>query len=194
MEYIAHRVNDKNQLADLDPKLGCEMDIRSRGDRMVVHHEAFTDADDLDAWLGEYARTRRERTLILNPKEDGLDEAIGELLKKHAIENYFYLDLTVPSAVRMAIRGGERRIAIRVSEYEPIEHALTFAGKADWIWLDSFSGDVPNSEMVERLKKDFKICLVSPELEGYDRDRIAAFKVLAPLCDAVCTKFPGDWA
>ena len=34
---------------------------------------------------------------------------------------------------------GERRCAVRLSEYESINTCLTLAGLVDWIWIDYFS-------------------------------------------------------
>ncbi len=194
MELIQHRVNETKRLEVLDPSLGCEIDIRSRGDRLILNHELFSEGDDLEAYLKEYARTRPERTLILNPKEDGLDGPVLDLLKKFSLEKFFFLDVTIPSAVRMSIRGEERRIALRVSEYEPVEHALTFTGRADWVWLDCLDGQPPAREILERIGDTFKICLVSPELGGYPREDIAKFRALGEGVEAVCTKWPEDWS
>ena len=81
----------------------------------------------------------------------------------------------------------------RVSEYEPVGTAERFAGLADWIWLDCFDGMAPSPEIVHHLKKSFKVCLVSPELQGYPSDQINQFLPLKSVVDAVCTKVPDRW-
>jgi len=192
-EWVRHRVNDPDELAALPGELGAEIDIRSLGGRLVLHHEPHRPGPELAAFLDVYARTRRERLLILNPKEDGLDAEILALVKARGIENFFFLDLTLPSTVRMAVREGERRIAMRVSEYETAEAARRFMGKADWIWLDCFSGEPPAVELARELGQYFRVCLVSPELEGYPAESIKRFKTLLPEVRAVCTKHPEQW-
>ena len=86
-----------------------------------------------------------------------------------------------------------------MSEFESIETALTLAGKVDWIWVDCFTY-FPLSEQDARQLKDagFKLCLVSPELQG--RDANVEIPQLASLlkdrnivADAVCTKRPDLW-
>lgn len=193
IEWVSHRVNDLERIAALPGDLGAEIDIRSRGGTLILHHEAHRDGPGLAEFLDVYARCRRERLLILNPKEDGLDAEMLALLKERDIENFFFLDLTLPSTVRLAMRGGERRVALRVSEYETAEAARRFAGKADWVWLDCFSGEPPAAALARELGRDFKVCLVSPELEGYPADRIERFKPLLPEVHAVCTKHPEAW-
>jgi hypothetical protein len=193
IQFVAHRVNDPAALESLSPELGAEIDIRSQEGRLILHHEPNTSGPLLTDFLDAYARTRKDRLLILNPKEDGHDVAVIKMLSERDIENYFFLDLTMPSTIRMAVKGWERRIALRVSEYETAASARTLAGKADWIWLDSFTGEPPAAEVAEGLRKDFKICLVSPELEGFPVSRIKAFRFLLPHVDAVCTKHPDRW-
>ena len=85
--------------------------------------------------------------------------------------------------VRLA-RMGERRIAVRVSEYEAIDTALALSGLVDWIWLDSFAC-LPAAQLCDDLRTaGFKVCLVSPELQGRVEDGLH----LRPHVDAVCTK------
>jgi len=73
------------------------------------------------------------------------------------------------------------------------------AGKVDWVWVDCFT-HFPLSEQDARRLKDlgFKICLVSPELQGRDANvEIPQMALLLRerniLADAVCTKRPDLW-
>lgn len=191
LEIIRHRVNDVAELRRLDPRLGAEIDIRSRGDRLVLAHEPHAAGDSLERWLDVYARDRPDRTLILNPKEDGLDGRVLRLLAERGLRRFFFLDLTYPAIVRLCVRGGERRAALRVSEYEPASAARLLAGKAEWVWLDCFSGRPSPAAAARALRRDFRVCLVSPELEGYGPERIARFRGVP--ADAVCTKHPERW-
>jgi hypothetical protein len=90
---------------------------------------------------------------------------------------------------------GVDNLAVRFSEREPIEYALAFAGAAGWVWVDCFTRLPLDAHNHARLKAHFKICLVSPELQGHDTSRIEEFKIqLRGLqIDAVCTKVPERW-
>src|SRR5690348_14334876 len=120
MQLIKHRVNDLALLASLPPGLGAEIDLRSRGHDLILHHDAFAEgarfADFLPQW-----QERPRGTLILNPKEDGLENAILAELNKFRITDFFFLDLTLPTTVRLCVKEKVRRVALRYSEYEPRE-------------------------------------------------------------------------
>ena len=86
-----------------------------------------------------------------------------------------------------------------MSEYESIETALSLSGKIEWIWVDCFTRFPLLKTDVDTLKSaGFKLCLVSPELQG----RAAGEEIheLVKLLqdneisvDAVCTKRPDIW-
>jgi len=194
MEMISHRVNDLSTLQKLDPSYGAEIDIRSAGGQLILAHEPFAAGVSVDEFLQRYAKTHSKALLILNPKEDGLEDLLLEKVRSHGIERFFFLDLTLPTLVRLAVRKNEKRAAVRVSEYEPEEATRRLAGIVEWVWLDCFTGEPPQTELIRRLRHSFKVCLVSPELQGYASERITAFRPLAPEIDAVCTKFPALWS
>jgi len=56
-------------------------------------------------------------------------------MKERGISNYFFLDQSFPFLIKWA-KLGEKRLAVRVSEYESIDTALTLQEKAEWIWVD----------------------------------------------------------
>lgn len=192
-EFIAHRVNLTAELERLSGDLGVEVDVRSRNGRLILAHDPHASGPDLDHYLDVYARARRDRLLIVNTKEDGLEEAILAALKGRGIERFFFLDLSFPALVRLALREGERRVALRVSEYEPAGAALGLSRHVEWAWLDCFEGRPPELGSVRELRRSFKVCLVSPELEGFPAEAISGFKTLAGEVDAVCTKHPDLW-
>ena len=119
----------------------------------------------------------------------------GLLAAQHAVRDFFFLDVANPTLVKLA-RRGERRVAVRYSEFEPLEFALAFAGKVDWVWIDTFTRLPLDAATHAALAAHFKLCLVSPELQGHPRGRIAEYRAqLAELpLDAVCTDFCEDWA
>ncbi len=88
---------------------------------------------------------------------------------------------------------------MRVSEFVSIETAMTRAGKVDWVWVDCFTRFPLTRETARQLQQaGFKLCLVSPELQG--RDSAAEIPALIELlrqcgivAEAVCTKRPDLW-
>jgi hypothetical protein len=193
MRIIRHRVNAVSTLRAIDPEHGAEFDVRSRGSKLILNHEPFQDGESLETFLSCYAEARRTGTLIFNPKEDGLEKEMLALAERFQLPDFFLLDLAAPTLVRLALQKGIVDVAVRVSEHEPLEAALRFKSKAKWAWVDCFTGKPPAREVVSELKKHFKVCLVSPELQGYPKEAIRDFAGLVPLVDAVCTKNPELW-
>lgn len=194
MKLIAHRRNTISDLIATPTKYGVEVDIRSYSDKLVIHHDPFIGGESFDTWIAAYCHG----TLILNVKEEGLEARLIASMKSLGIDDYFFLDQSFPFLVKSA-NAGERRCAVRVSEFESIDTALTLAGKIDWVWVDCFTR-FPLSSEDDRLLKNagFKLCLVSPELQGHDAEieipqliRLLGERGIQP--DAVCTKRPDLW-
>ena len=72
---------------------------------------------------------------------------------------------------------------------------MKFAGKVDWVWVDCFNYLPLNQYNFTVIKRHFKLCVVSPELQGYSTTRINEFReqLNGLQIDAVCTKFPRLW-
>lgn len=194
LHLIAHRRNTIEELRATPRTLGVEVDIRSQGSNLVIHHDPFVAGVPFAAWFAAY----EHGLLILNVKEEGLEEALIAAMHARGKEDYFFLDQSFPFLVKTAKRG-ERRCAVRVSEYESIETALALAGRIDWVWVDCFTRFPLSEEDGARLRQaGFRLCLVSPELQGRpDPAEIAAMRsdiaVRRIAVDAVCTKAPGQW-
>jgi len=188
---IEHRVNTLAHLRRVPPTRGIEVDVRADGGELVLAHNPFESGERLDDLLAAY----QHALLILNVKCDGLEERLLALAARHGIRDLFLLDVANPSLVKL-VRGGERRVAVRYSEYEPIEFALAFAGQAEWAWIDCFTRLPLDAASYAQLRAHFKLCLVSPELQRHPRSTIAEFRAqLATMpVDAVCTDFCEDWA
>lgn len=195
MILVRHRRNTLDELRATDPSLGIEVDIRSHGSRLIIHHDAFVDGEDFERWLDGY----RHRLLILNVKEEGLEDRLIALMRERGIEDWFFLDQSFPFLVKTA-RRGEARCAVRVSEFESIDTAMTLAGKVRWIWVDCFTRFPLDGAQAAALQAaGFSLCLVSPELQGRDATteipalrELLAREGIAP--EAVCTKEPALWA
>lgn len=193
MIIVRHRRNTLEELRATPRDLGIELDLRSRGEELIIHHDAFVDGERFEDWLAGY----RHGLLILNVKEEGLEDRLIALMRERGIEDYFFLDQSFPFLVRTA-RRGESRCAVRVSEFESIDTALSLAGQIDWVWVDCFTRFPLDGAQARRLQDaGFKLCLVSPELQGRSSIEIAELRALLAregiAAEAVCTKEPALW-
>lgn len=190
MLTIAHRINTIAQLQDVPPEYGVEVDLRDRGDRLILQHDPFRDGEDFEHWLSHY----RHALVILNIKSERIEHRVLERLREHRITNYFFLDCSFPM-IRTLHEQGERRIAVRFSEYETLAGALSLADKVEWAWIDCFTRMPLDANSYRQLKAAFKLCAVSPELQGRPVETIPSFaEQLRPYpLDAVCTKRPDLW-
>jgi hypothetical protein len=194
MHRILHRVNTRDELLKCPCELGVEVDIRSEGKDLVIHHEPFSGGEDFESWLLAY----EHGTLILNVKEEGLENRLIDLMRRNEIEDFFFLDQSFPFLIKTS-NAGESRCAVRVSEFEGIDTAMSLVGKVDWVWVDCFTRFPLTKESACRMREmGFKLCLVSPELQGRSnmkdvldfRENLETFHIEG---DAVCTKYPDLW-
>jgi hypothetical protein len=195
MHRILHRVNTRDELIKCPHDLGVEVDIRSNGDKLIMHHDPFVEGECFEEWLEAFDHG----TLILNVKEEGLEERLIIIMNSYDIDNFFFLDQSFPFLVKTS-RIGETRSAVRVSEFEGIDTAMALAGKVEWVWVDCFTRFPLTTESAHMLKREgaFKLCFVSPELQGrMDREGVVGFRnnieALGIKGDAVCTKYPDLW-
>ena len=193
MLVIHHRRNTIDSLKAVNSHLGVEVDIRSFGSKLIINHDPFKESINFEDWLIYY----KHKLLILNVKEEGLEEPLILLMKKYKINNFFFLDQSFPFLIK-TIFIGERRTSIRVSEYESIETALKLSGKAEWVWVDFFNYFPLDYASFLKLKEArFKLCLVSPELQGHSHIKVdylkKELKKMKINFDAVCTKNPNLW-
>jgi hypothetical protein len=196
MQIIKHRINTIAQLDEVDPSWGVEIDLRAdskRPGRLYLHHDAWQAGPDFVSWLRAFTQRKIRGPIILNTKEDGLEEAVLGLLKQHKAKHYFFLDTAFPTLVRWTLRNKKRSFALRYSRFEHAANLAPFRGKADWLWVDCFDGKPVAAAPLRKLKRYFKICLVSPELQGAPAENLSKFKALQSLADAVCTKRPDLW-
>jgi hypothetical protein len=195
MHRILHRVNTKDDLLKIPKEFGVEVDIRTKGNQLIMHHDPFKDGEDFEDWLEAY----QHGILILNVKEEGLEDRLIELMGKYNIDDYFFLDQSFPFLIKTA-KNNEKRCAVRVSEFESIDTVITLANKVDWVWVDCFTHFPLTTDQAEKLQTElkFKLCFVSPELQGrtdieHVKEFIQGIKLLGIKGDAVCTKYPELW-
>ena len=205
MIYINHRINSVKQLEKVPLQNGIELDIRYHKNDLVLHHEAFHHHEHHPERLEDLLKQWKHKgCMILNVKTEGIEKACIDLMNIYHIQGWFFLDISLPSLVKYAqyavdnkIKGfSTANLAVRFSEYEPIEHTLAFAGKAQWVWIDCFTHLPLNQDIYKKLKDSgYKICLASPELQKYPASQIEIFKnqIKGFDIDAVCTKYPDLW-
>jgi hypothetical protein len=193
MKIYSHRVNSVSALAEIDPKYGVEIDLRTNNGNLILAHDPFTEGDLFSDWLKFW----RGQSLILNVKEDALENSILQYLNEHGVSDFFFLDQSYPS-IRRTINSGLKKVATRVSDYEDLQTALNSG--SDWVWLDSFSGkwDYLNEAVSVLAKNGQKTCLVSPELQRAHSS--AELELLQEMIlekrlaiTSVCTKLPEIW-
>tara|TARA_Y100001933_G_scaffold80608_1_gene81829 strand:- start:3128 stop:3712 length:585 start_codon:yes stop_codon:yes gene_type:complete len=193
VEIILHRRNTLYDLKNTSKEFGIEIDIRSYKGQLILHHDPFIKGEYFSEWIKYY----KHGTLILNVKEEGLENKILDILSINKINSFFFLDQSFPFIIK-TLRNGEDRIALRVSEFESIETALNLKNKTQWIWVDMFSRFPLSKYEYKKLKEaKFKLCLVSPELQKLNHIKINKLKSYLEeeniSLDAVCTKIPELW-
>ena len=164
MVVVVHRVNGVEALAQVPKNFGAEIDLRTDGSRIILNHDPWAGGEDFDQWLDLYDHG----LLILNIKEAGIETEILRRVQARGVPRYFLLDVEFPYLYR-ASRAGERAIAVRYSEDEPIELVEHYRHRVDWVWIDTNTCLPIDRGIVERLD-ELKTCLVCPERWGRPYD------------------------
>ena len=201
MKIICHRLNSSSLLNGVKKDYGAEIDIRYHKNELVLHHDPFH-SDEAESFFSFLTNYDLEGTLILNLKTEGIEDKCISLMSKFNVKSWFFLDMSQPYLVRYAnnldlYKIKNENLAIRYSDFEPIEYALSFKNKVSWVWIDRFKENCLNDNSFKLLKdSNFKICLVSPELQGDSIDSVNEYRsyVKGYGIDAVCTKYPEIWA
>ncbi|MBF0508716.1 MAG: hypothetical protein HQK57_07305 [Deltaproteobacteria bacterium] len=187
MEFIAHRINTIAALQKIPSEYGVELDLRDNGARLILQHDPFKPGDDFE----EYLRHYDHGTMVLNIKSERIEYRVLDLIRSHNIASYFFLDSSFPMIYALT-ETGEKNVAVRFSELEGLDTVMAMAGRADWVWVDCFTRLPIDAAAYRRLKgAGFKLCLVSPELQGRPEDILTYKEYLARneiYFDAVCTK------
>lgn len=193
MQIIYHRVNKSIQLADIDIKYGVEIDLRSNNGKIILEHDPFSEGEIFENWLQCF----HHGTIILNIKEEGLEDMTVDILKRRNVHDYFFLDQSFPFLVNKN-KTINKKTAVRYSEFEDIETVKKVRNLISWIWIDCFT-KYPSSdlEILKYFQKEgIRLCLVSPELQGHNHiNFVKQYKTLIKSynLDAVCTKYPEFW-
>lgn len=187
-EFIAHRINTISELRALPEGMGVELDLRDQGERLVLQHDPFRDGENFEDFLAEY---KERNTLILNIKSERVELRVLELIQKYQIKKYFFLDSSFPMIFKLASQG-EKKIALRFSEFEGFDTIQNMKGLVEWVWVDCFNRFPLTKEIENQLHAwGYRICIVSPELQGRTGE-IANYKNYLKIhnikIDAVCSK------
>jgi hypothetical protein len=194
MILIRHRINDLESLVDTPITMGIEIDVRSNANTLYLSHDPFLPGVSLEQFLEQYSHA----FLVLNVKEDGLEDRCLELLSRHNISSYFFLDQSAPTLIRRGLRGS-RDGACRYSEFETLQTVSSLSDFCDWVWLDFFHESRVDHAAISSLRAlGLKICMVSPELHMMERVKevsqlVDNLRLSGLMPDAVCTKFPDLW-
>ena len=193
MIIVKHRVNTIKDLKKTDKNFGIEIDLRSNQSDIYLHHDPFKKGELFNKW----ARSFKHKMLVLNVKEEGLEDKILKILKKNKIKKFFFHDQTFSSLLKNMTK---THVSIRYSEYEGLQKTNYLFKKIKWIWIDNFNKIKLEKKFYQELKKNkVKICLVSPELVKIKRKKeikkvISFLKKKNFKIDAVCTKKPKLWS
>lgn len=169
-----HRVNSIEALKSLDPKYGVEVDIRHNPatDTLYLKHDPGL-GDDFETYV-EQAAAMNIPFVMLNIKEAGIEKRVMDIVTAKGIKDWFLLDVEFPFIYKAAHGdplGIGGRIAIRYSESEVIEQALSLAGKFKWVWVDVNTKLPLNEESHKKLRDaGYKLALVCPERWGRPED------------------------
>ena len=192
MIIVKHRVNNSKDLIKLNKRYGVEIDLRSQKKDIYLHHEPFKKGELFSKWIKNY----NHKLIVLNVKEEGLEEPILKILKKNKINNFFFHDQTFSSLLKNM---SKTKVSLRYSEFEELKKPDILFKKIKWIWVDNFNKLELDKKLYKLLKRQkVKICLVSPELVKKSRlneiKKIFSFlRKNKIIIDAVCTKKPELW-
>ena len=193
MIIIKHRINKIKELKNTNAKFGVEIDLRSRGDEIYLHHDPYIRGESFEKWIKFF----KHKLIVLNVKEEGLENKITKILKKNKIFNYFFHDQTFSSMLKSS---KFTKVSIRISEFEKIKNLKFILKKIKWVWIDHFTKFSLCQKDYNLIKKNrAKICIVSPELVS-KRQYLKKIKNLKNKIkkrnfqiDAICTKYPKYW-
>jgi len=160
MITIIHKVNSIENLKKIPKNYGVELDIRNGPSGLLLSHEPSNEGTLFEEYLEEY----NNELLVANIKESGVEDEAIRLIKNKNIENFFLLDVEFPY-IYQNFELNNQYLSSRFSKYESIESVENLINKVQWLWVDTYSDFVIDSNCAE-VMNNFKICLVSPSRWG----------------------------
>lgn len=129
----------------------------------------------------------------MNIKSEGIEKDVINIVNKYNINNYFLLDVTFPFIIKY-INKDFHRFAVRFSEFESIETCVNLKGLVEWVFIDNFTKLPLDEKAYSFLNKNFKMCVVSPELLGREHELSITKEILKTYpVDAILTDNPEEW-
>lgn len=201
MKIIAHRglwlkESEKNSFLSLKRSLingfGVETDVRDyKGELVIAHDIPQGNEIKLENFLNllkDNLKNNDNLIIALNIKADGLSYKLMNLLKNFDQNDYFFFDMSTPDMKNYS--DNKQIFFTRMSNEEPIS---PFFNKAYGVWLDSFSKKIwYNLKLINKIINEKKVCIVSPELHGYDY--LELWDMIFPIKDNpnlyLCTDLP----
>lgn len=184
VKIIVHRINKMQDYKDLDNFYGIETDIRDHNKKIVMSHDPFRDGEDFLKFLKQV-----DKTIFLNIKSSGLLNKVLKYIKKKKV---FFLDISFSEFDFLYKQNLSSKILLRYSSYEKYKLEEKYFKKIKWIWFDFFNQiKITKKDYLYLRKHNKKICLVSPDLLGRNREILRYIKYLNKnkiIVDAVCTK------
>ena len=160
--FAAHRINTIEELKKVPTFMGIEIDLRDKGDKIILSHDPFLDGEDFEDFIKYYNHSY----IILNIKSERIEYRVLDIIKKYEIKDYFFLDCSFPMMYKLYSEG-EKNIAVRYSEFESIYTVTRVSNMFKWVWVDCFTKLPLNNYIFQLMKiNNFKVCIVSPELQG----------------------------
>lgn len=191
MIIIKHRVNTVKELKETPEEFGVEVDIRTWGRDLILHHEPFEEGELLEDFLSNY----NHKFIILESKVERIEPKVIELAERYGIKDYFLLSVNPPFMWKL-MKEGFTKMNVRFSELESAETCLLWKGKAEWVWVDTWTKLPLDRKSYDILKKHFRICVVSPEILGRPHEIAGYRKFFSDNkmeIDAVCTDDCEAW-
>ena len=166
--FIEHRINLPKFLPLNDR--GIECDIRDNNKKLVMSHDPFRKGPSFNIFL----KNCKNKLIMLNIKSEGIILKILNKVKN--LNNVFFLDLSFSEINKLITLKQTRRIVLRFSKYEKFDLKIKEFINIEWIWYDYFDEMYISLLDYKYLKKNKKkICLVSPELLGYNKKSIIKY-------------------
>ena len=163
MIIIKHRVNNSIELDRVSQDFGVEIDLRSNSKGIYLHHDPFKKGERFENWIKKF----NHKLIVLNVKEEGLEDKILKILRKNNIRNFFFHDQTFSTMLKNMKK---TKVSVRFSEYEGLKKIKELFKKIIWLWLDNFNEIKLDKSFYNFLKNmNVKICIVSPELVNKKR-------------------------
>lgn len=167
-----------------DSGFGIETDLRDICGKIVISHNMpkgneMTFEELLQLLNG------RNLTLALNIKADGQAEEIKRLLEKYNHTNYFCFDMSIPEMVV------QNKLGLKVfTGLSDIVKTPIMFEEARGVWLDCFNSDwFGESEILDILNKNKKVCIVSPDLHKREYKTVwQKYKNIDGII--ICTDYP----